>query len=47
MVSRGNKTAADAARLFGGHPATISRLLLQARDGAQLRYARQGTKLQK
>jgi DNA invertase Pin-like site-specific DNA recombinase len=47
MVSRGNKTAADAARLFGVHPATISRLLLRARDGAQLRYARQTTKSQK
>ena len=27
MVSRGDKTAADAARLFKVHPATISRLL--------------------
>jgi DNA invertase Pin-like site-specific DNA recombinase len=34
MVSRGRKTAADAARLFGVHPATISRLLLQADDRA-------------
>jgi DNA invertase Pin-like site-specific DNA recombinase len=34
MVSRGSKTAADAARLFDVHPATISRLLLQAHDGA-------------
>jgi DNA invertase Pin-like site-specific DNA recombinase len=31
MVSRGRKTAADAARLFGVHPATVSRLLAQAR----------------
>ena len=31
MVSRGNKTAADAARLFSVHPATVSRLLSQAR----------------
>jgi len=30
MVARGNKTAADAARLFGVHPATISRLVSQA-----------------
>ena len=30
MVSEGDKTAADAARLFKVHPATISRLL--ARD---------------
>jgi DNA invertase Pin-like site-specific DNA recombinase len=34
MVSKGSKTAADAARLFGVHPATISRLLLQAHDRA-------------
>ena len=27
MVSSGDKTAADAARLFNVHPATISRLL--------------------
>src|SRR5437879_5744042 len=31
MVSRGDKTAADAARLFSVHPATVSRLLSQAR----------------
>ena len=31
MVSRGDKTAADAARLFRVHPATISRLLCQTR----------------
>lgn len=30
MVSRGEKTAADAARLFKIHPATVSRLLSQA-----------------
>jgi DNA invertase Pin-like site-specific DNA recombinase len=30
LVSRGRKTAADAARLFGVHPATISRLLRRA-----------------
>jgi DNA invertase Pin-like site-specific DNA recombinase len=44
MISRGSKTAADAARLFGVHPATISRLLLQAREGAHLGYARHGKK---
>ena len=33
MISRGRKTAADAARLFGVHPATISRLLALARAG--------------
>ena len=27
MVSSGRKTAADAARLFGVHPATICRLM--------------------
>ena len=31
MVTKGKKTAADAARLFNVHPATISRLLAQAR----------------
>ena len=31
MVSKGEKTAADAARLFRVHPATVSRLLSQAR----------------
>jgi hypothetical protein len=30
MVARGKKTAADAARLFNVHPATISRLLARA-----------------
>jgi len=30
LVKRGRKTAADAARLFGVHPATISRLLRSA-----------------
>jgi hypothetical protein len=29
MVSKGRKTAADAARPFKVHPATISRLLAQ------------------
>jgi DNA invertase Pin-like site-specific DNA recombinase len=33
MVSRGSKTAADAARLSGVHPATVSRLLYAARAG--------------
>ncbi|MEO5969043.1 MAG: helix-turn-helix domain-containing protein [Bdellovibrionia bacterium] len=27
LVTRGKKTAAEAARLFGVHPATVSRLL--------------------
>jgi len=31
MVSRGEKTAADAARLFKIHPATVSRLLSKVR----------------
>jgi DNA invertase Pin-like site-specific DNA recombinase len=30
MVRRGEKTAADAARLFRVHPATVSRLLRRA-----------------
>ncbi len=29
LVTKGKKTAADAARLFGVHPATVSRLLRQ------------------
>jgi len=33
MVSKGMKTAADAARLFNVHPATVSRIL--ARAGAE------------
>ena len=36
MISRGRKTAADAARLFGVHPATISRLLARARVSSDL-----------
>jgi len=31
MVSKGDKSAADAARLFKIHPATVSRLLAQSR----------------
>jgi len=30
MVSKGRKTAADAAHLFKVHPATVSRLLARA-----------------
>lgn len=30
MVSKGTKTAADAARLFNVHPATVSRILARA-----------------
>jgi transposase-like protein len=30
MVVQGKKTAADAARLFNVHPATISRLLARS-----------------
>jgi DNA invertase Pin-like site-specific DNA recombinase len=40
MVSKGNKTAADAARLFAVHPATVSRLLSQARARATIRHAK-------
>ncbi len=32
MVSKGQKTAADAARLFRIHPATVSRLLARTRS---------------
>ena len=34
MVSRSRRTAADAARLFDVHPATVCRLLAQARSMA-------------
>jgi DNA invertase Pin-like site-specific DNA recombinase len=40
MVSRGNKTAADAARLFSVHPATVARLLSRARVTAGFKYAK-------
>src|SRR5215472_11713159 len=43
MISRGRKTAADAARLFGVHPATISRLLIRAHATGDLRYAKPRT----
>src|ERR1700680_968010 len=33
MVSKGTKTAADAARLFNVHPATVSRLIASAGVG--------------
>jgi hypothetical protein len=33
MISTGSKTAADAARLFNVHPATVSRLLARAGAG--------------
>ncbi len=41
MVSKGRKTAADAARLFNVHPATISRLLAHA-NAASRRQTRAG-----
>jgi DNA invertase Pin-like site-specific DNA recombinase len=37
MVSSGRKTAAEAARLFGVHPATVSRLMAGARVTDALR----------
>jgi DNA invertase Pin-like site-specific DNA recombinase len=40
MISRGRKTAADTARLFGVHPATISRLLSRARARASFKQAK-------
>jgi DNA invertase Pin-like site-specific DNA recombinase len=39
MVSTGTKTAADAARLFNVHPATVSRILARAGAGAILGVA--------
>jgi len=36
MVSRGKKSAADAARLFGIHPATVSRLLTRSRASSSI-----------
>lgn len=33
MVTAGRKTAAEAARLFGVHPSTVSRLVATARQG--------------
>jgi DNA invertase Pin-like site-specific DNA recombinase len=39
MVSKGDKTAADAARLFKIHPATVSRLLAKA-PGSPARKAK-------
>ena len=39
MVSTGTKTAADAARLFNVHPATVSRLLARAGGRDYIRVA--------
>lgn len=40
MVAKGYKTAADAARLFKIHPATVSRLMARADSSASRRVAR-------
>jgi DNA invertase Pin-like site-specific DNA recombinase len=40
MVSKGNKTAADAARLFAVHPGTVSRLLSHARASREKLHAK-------
>ena len=40
MVPKERKTAADAARLFCVHRATISRLLSRARVAASFKYAK-------
>jgi transposase-like protein len=37
MVLKGDKTAADAARLFGVNPATVSRLLSEFRLNTRTR----------
>lgn len=39
MVTKGKQTAADAARLFNVHPATISRLLAQVHHTTAVRKA--------
>jgi DNA invertase Pin-like site-specific DNA recombinase len=43
MISRGRKTAANAVRLFGVHPATISRLLARAHASGDIRHAKPRT----
>src|SRR5208282_3768322 len=40
MITRGDKTAADAARLFKVHPATVSRLLARAPASGKVKYAK-------
>ncbi len=40
MVSKGDKTAADAARLFKIHPATVSRLLARSPSAKKASYAK-------
>jgi DNA invertase Pin-like site-specific DNA recombinase len=40
MITNGNKTAADAARLFKVHPATGSRLLARAPASRKVKYAK-------
>jgi hypothetical protein len=40
MITKGDKTAADAARLFKVHPATISRLLARTPASRRLKYAK-------
>jgi DNA invertase Pin-like site-specific DNA recombinase len=41
MVTKGRKTAADAARLFAVHPATISRLLARERVCGGISWSKQ------
>jgi hypothetical protein len=40
MITKGDKTAADAARLFKVHPATVSRLLARAPASGKVKYAK-------
>ena len=40
MVSKGDKTAADAARLFKIHPATVCRLLARSGSAKKTTYAK-------
>ena len=40
MVNRGERTAAEAARLFNVHPATIGRLLARSGPNALAKHGR-------
>ena len=40
MVSKGDKTAANAARLFKIHPATVCRLLARSASSKKTNYAK-------
>ena len=44
MVSKGDKTAADAARLFKIHPATVCRLLARSSSTKKTSHAKKRAK---